>query len=253
MLDQLVSRLKQHLPGEIVGYPSIPTTMDLARGIAEADRLSQGLLGIVIAGEQTAGRGRQGRVWSSKSGAGLYCSISYRFEQGIQDVARLPLYVGVAICRVLRRFSSEVSLKWPNDLVTKNGRKLGGILVEGVPGSAGTTSVVIGFGINFNGILEAPAIALSELTGTTIDYPSLAEEIIRGVVSICEEITSSELLEEYRSYNILQGREISYLQKDEERTGTVTGVREDGALILSDETGATTYLFSGEVHLRRWS
>src|SRR6185436_12456622 len=93
---------------------------------------------LLLAHEQTAGRGRRGRRWHSAPGAGLTFSLSARLER----LAGLPLVAGVATARALRALgAAAVELKWPNDLVA-DGAKLGGILVQTRGGLA-----VIGIGI----------------------------------------------------------------------------------------------------------
>ena len=84
----------------------------------------------ILAGEQTAGRGRQGRSWVSDRGLGLYATVVW-FPR-TEHLQTLPLLVGVGLTRGLRSLGCEAGLKWPNDLLDR-GRKIGGILVSAIP------------------------------------------------------------------------------------------------------------------------
>jgi BirA family biotin operon repressor/biotin-[acetyl-CoA-carboxylase] ligase len=104
---------------------------------------------------QTAGRGRRGRNWTAIAGGSLTFSLGWRFEQGAAHLAGLPLAVGVAMARALEASGyGNIELKWPNDLVHRQG-KLGGILIELSGDALGPSLAVIGVGLNVR--LSAPA------------------------------------------------------------------------------------------------
>src|SRR5262245_2998906 len=107
---------------------------------------------LLVAGEQTAGRGRRGRRWHSAPGAGLTFSLSRRVRRPARELAALSLVTGVAVARALRGLGVPVELKWPNDLVA-GGAKLGGILVE-TRAAGRDTLAVFGIGINCRGAEE---------------------------------------------------------------------------------------------------
>lgn len=101
---------------------------------------------VVIAGEQTAGKGTKGRTWHSPAGQGLYASIILRPRR--KDISLLPLVAGVACADAIREAAGlEVRLKWPNDIIWKNG-KLGGILCEGAFLGSSSSYAVLGIGLN---------------------------------------------------------------------------------------------------------
>ena len=98
----------------------------------------------VVAGEQTAGRGRHGRDWISDSGVGLWSSTLVR---STDRLARLPLLAALAVVDVARDVGAMAwNIKWPNDVLDSSGRKVAGILVEGVGADSGTA--VVGIGLN---------------------------------------------------------------------------------------------------------
>lgn len=109
---------------------------------------------LLLADEQTAGRGRRGRRWHSAPGAGLTFSFALALRRPLRELAALPLVAGVAVARALHALGvTRAALKWPNDIVV-DGAKLGGILVE-TRSHGGAVKAVIGVGINLR---EADAL-----------------------------------------------------------------------------------------------
>ncbi|MFC0251438.1 biotin--[acetyl-CoA-carboxylase] ligase [Massilia consociata] len=102
---------------------------------------------LLIAENQTAGRGRAGRSWLSSSEHSLTFSLAWKFDGGPQQLSGLPLAVGVALGEALGQLGVQVQLKWPND-VLKDGAKLAGILIETQAAPGGGIWAVIGIGLN---------------------------------------------------------------------------------------------------------
>jgi BirA family biotin operon repressor/biotin-[acetyl-CoA-carboxylase] ligase len=128
-------------------FETVPSTNDAARALA----LQGAVHGTaVLAREQTRGRGTKGRVWHSPAGLGLYSSFILRGPGGgpLPLPHLVPLAAGLAASdAVLETSGVECGLKWPNDIV-HGGKKLGGILSEGVSGGAGGDFAVVGIGLN---------------------------------------------------------------------------------------------------------
>jgi BirA family transcriptional regulator, biotin operon repressor / biotin---[acetyl-CoA-carboxylase] ligase len=115
----------------------------------------------VSADVQTAGRGQRGRRWHAQTGDALLLSVGWHFAQS-QRLEGLSLAIGVAAARATSRFSSDrITLKWPNDLLIDDERKLGGILVETVTNALGERIAAIGIGIN----VRVPELAEFERIG----------------------------------------------------------------------------------------
>lgn len=129
------------------------STNDVAKRLAE-EGAEDGT--VVIAGEQTGGRGTKGRGWHSARGLGLYASVILRPRR--RDIALVPAAAGVAAAQAIRRAAGvTVRLKWPNDLVWR-GRKIGGILTESAFRGPEAVHVIVGLGLNLNhGPLDFPA------------------------------------------------------------------------------------------------
>jgi biotin-[acetyl-CoA-carboxylase] ligase BirA-like protein len=126
--------------------PCAGSTNDEVRSLAEAGA-PDGT--IVIAGRQTAGRGRMGRAWHSAEGRGLYLSVLLRPTEPIEWIGRYALTAAVGACSACRAVAGpEVRIKWPNDLLA-GGAKLGGILAEARSGPGGH-ELAVGFGVNLN-------------------------------------------------------------------------------------------------------
>jgi BirA family biotin operon repressor/biotin-[acetyl-CoA-carboxylase] ligase len=122
---------------------SCSSTNDAAKALAQ-EGAEEGT--IVIADEQTGGRGTKGRTWHSPPGRGLYASVILRPRR--KDISLLPLVAGVACVEAIQEAAGlEVRLKWPNDIVWKSG-KLGGILCEGAFLGSFSSHAVVGIGLN---------------------------------------------------------------------------------------------------------
>jgi len=229
--------------------------MDPARGILDENR-TPGLVGVVVAEEQTEGRGRQGRSWSSTRGSGIYCSIAYNFRGEVRNL--LPLAAGVGIAVTLREYSPVVGLKWPNDIIVRKpvaGRfKLGGILVE-TTGREGIFAAVIGFGVNLSGSIGEVGISLEELTLKPFDAAELLVQLITAVDRGAKQIASGRgdlILSRFEELDLLRGREIRFRAGEgEEREGRVLGLAGDGALRVLSSRGEES-LYSADVHLLEW-
>lgn len=199
----------------LIAVRRVDSTNDLAR------RLIDGQLGrsspvapcAVVAWEQSRGRGRQGRSWSSPPGGGAWVTMTTPLD-GDDDPGALPLLLAVAVCRTLRRLPIPgCGLKWPNDVMVGE-RKLGGLLVEGLSTGMRPRAAVLGFGVNYRdpgssgsrvgprGGGEAPASAAAVLDEVAAP-PSLAALVRRLVGEVTGELRRGvsarpELVEEYR-------------------------------------------------------
>jgi len=211
----------------------------------------------VVAGAQTAGRGRRGRSWLSPRGAGLYASVVFR-PPVLSPV--LTLMSGVALAEAIRcRVGLAVVLKWPNDLVVKRGvnRKLGGILAEAGASPTGFEYVVVGFGINL-----LAAANLSALSDTATSIESECGEVV-PLADLLVEVLAA--LAVWRA-TMIDGRMNAILSRwrtlspssiaspveldgpSGVRRGTTAGIDADGALLVR-VNGTTERIVSGEV---RW-
>ena len=176
---------------------------------------------IIVAESQTAGRGRLGRSFVSPEKTGIYLSIIYAPEGGITNPARLTACIAVAICRALRKlYGIEAQIKWINDIFYK-GKKICGILAEGVANfeSGIIESAVVGIGINIRENQEAFGQELSKTAGAiegcekkaSVSRSSLAAEIAGQVLKIYEEDKKNHktVIDEYRQLSFLLGQTLT--------------------------------------------
>jgi BirA family transcriptional regulator, biotin operon repressor / biotin---[acetyl-CoA-carboxylase] ligase len=194
---------------------------------------------LVTAGEQLAGRGRQGRTWSAPPGRALLCSVVLR------DPPRLlPLLAGVAVAEVASSAGAPAQVKWPNDVLI-DGRKVAGILVEGRPQERWA---VVGIGLN---VALAPDDFPPELrvTAATLGLaPADVEPTLATLLEVLERWLAQSpeaVLEAVRARDALRGHTISWSGGE----GTAGGIDGDGRLMIRTGDGRRVALDAGEVHL----
>lgn len=229
----------------LIRLPTVSSTMDLLHGLA-ADGAEAGT--VVVAGEQTAGRGSRGRGWRSPPG-GLWLSALFR-PRVAAGVELFGLRIGLAVAVAVEALDPNVPVlvKWPNDLMVGD-RKLGGILCEARWQGDSLAWVVAGVGINVaNPIpdeLAGVATALAErLPGVT---PGLVEPevtaCLRALDAGFERLGPAELAG-LRDRDWLHGRRLRAPVP-----GTASGISDDGALLVRADSGATTAVRAGTVEL----
>lgn len=212
----------------------------------------------VIAGRQTAGKGRLGRSFHSPAGTGVYMSILLRLPCSPDSLMHLTCAAAVAACNAVEKASGiRPGIKWTNDLVV-SGKKLGGILTELVTDKNGTCAIV-GIGINCRQMPgdfppEIADMACSLATcGVKDASPSVvAAALVEAVEAVSRElITGKEkLLKQYKSDCITLGKEVCIPQGDTAVHARATDIDENGALLVSYADGRTETVRFGEVSVR---
>lgn len=217
---------------------------------------------IVVANQQTAGRGRLGKTWQSYTGCGLYVSIVLRPRLALQHLSRITLAAGVALAETVARFTNVTPmLKWPNDLLL-NGHKCGGILTESDVRNSQAPLVVIGIGVNVNSPLggygshlRVKAGALNDCVDTDCTRAELLEYLIPAVleaVRTLEEGRFQDILCRWRQYDYTKGKELTWLTAgDEVVVGVCDGISDEGLLFITDASGERHEVLSGDVQLSR--
>ncbi|MGE3275574.1 MAG: biotin--[acetyl-CoA-carboxylase] ligase [Vicinamibacterales bacterium] len=243
------------LPLAVSWLPAVTSTMDLvsAAAVAGAD---EGL--VLVADEQTAGRGRRGRAWSSPPGAGLYLSLLLRPPLPVGDtLALLTLAAGVGVAAGVREATGLApGLKWPNDLMIAR-RKLAGILAEGIGMGAPGQAVVLGIGVNVQPAayppdVEARATSLEGELGRAIDRGLLLAAILHGVSDRYVDLMAGragDILQAWRAAAPRAvGAAVEWDTPAGARTGVTAGVDDTGALLVRTSAGVER-IIAGEV---RW-
>ncbi len=191
----------------------------------------------VVAGEQTAGRGRHGRSWISDPGAGLWSSTIIR---ALENPTRLPLLAALAVVDVAYDLGGvSWSIKWPNDVLDSRGRKVAGILVEGSCGGSDGTAAVVGIGLNVERPPQEFAQAGSwvDETGTSPDRSELLAGLLIALHARVHQPWDIAL-DDYRVLCRTLGARVHVaLPGGEEFEGVGVDVNESGHLVV--DTGQT--------------
>jgi BirA family biotin operon repressor/biotin-[acetyl-CoA-carboxylase] ligase len=199
------------------------STLDVAHRLA-ADGAPSGTL--VIANEQTAGRGRGGKSWKSAAGAGLWLTLIERPKDS-SGLGVLSLRIGIAAAEALDRFAAEpIRLKWPNDLYIERS-KLAGILVEARWREQSVEWIAIGLGINVKPPGEVPGAAWLEPGTTRIEVLGDLIPALRTAARAAGFLTDAEL-EEFNARDMARGRNCV-----EPALGRVAGITAGGELLIA--------------------
>ncbi|KQQ92001.1 biotin--[acetyl-CoA-carboxylase] ligase [Massilia sp. Leaf139] len=222
--------------------------------LARAPTLTVPLL--LVARNQTAGRGRAGRSWLSSSEGSLTFSLAWRFEGGLQRLSGLPLAVGVALAETLERLGVQVDLKWPND-VLQGGAKLAGILIETQTAQNGGVWAVIGIGLN----LVLPDELEAQIGRSAASLPWLARmerdalmaALLDGLAGVLREFERTGFAAFAARWNLRhawQGELVTILDGGAVlHEGLAAGVDDAGRLLLDTLDGRIAVL-AGDVSLR---
>ena len=252
-----VERLSSKLTCCVVGreihlYEELESTMDEAKGMAE-DGAPEGA--VVIAEAQTSGRGRFDRTWISAPGKDLVFSVVFR-----PDAAQAP-YINMAAALSVRTVVADVtglnaSIKWPND-VKLAGRKVAGILIEGMVSRESIEYTVLGVGLNVNSNpASSPEIAetatsIYRETGTMFDRTDFLMQALHDLDRRYALIKDGQSMkQEWATQLETLGQRVVVRWRDRVEEGTATGVDEMGNLVIAREDGTTKTVVAGEVTLQ---
>ncbi|HWP59458.1 MAG TPA: biotin--[acetyl-CoA-carboxylase] ligase [Candidatus Acidoferrales bacterium] len=212
---------------------------------------------VVLAEEQTQGRGRLGRTWFSPPHANLYFSVLLRPPFPAGRAPQITLMAAVALAETLHPLLGDApEIKWPNDIVVR-GKKLAGILTESACAADRIKFAILGIGINVNltpGALPEPlrarATSLRELSGVPWDRNKLAALLIQGLDRCYKELTQrgfGEMAARWERYFALKDRRVEVRMTDEVLRGVAAGIDADGALLVRERSGTLRRVLAGDV------
>lgn len=200
---------------------------------------------LVLASQQTEGRGRRGRRWESPPGAGLYYSLTLEVPWGMQNIAALSPITALSVCSALEKLGvNKLELKWPND-VLGDARKLSGILLESLK-IEDCLFIVIGVGVNLNlpgatkCVIGQPVTDVKELLGSDFDVDRLAAGITAQLlanISCFGENGFSEFVADWNDRDAYLGKQVRVRLNGSVIQGEVQGVNALGELKLRTESG----------------
>lgn len=242
-------------------YPLLDSTNQEAKRLA-ADGAPHGTL--VVAEEQSAGRGRLGRSFFSPRGCGIYLSLLVRpscIGLTTADTVLLTTASSVAVARAVSQvLHKELDIKWVNDLYFQ-GKKVCGILTEGVADmETGTIdSVIIGIGVNYKEPPEGYPQELRPIVTALLTAEEgdrcrcknlLTAAVCRQLLTMLSEIPSREFLQEYKERSLILGRPITVISTQGSREATALDFTRDGGLKVRFDDGSETTLTTGEISIR---
>jgi BirA family biotin operon repressor/biotin-[acetyl-CoA-carboxylase] ligase len=215
-------------------HAAVPSTMDVAAALAR-DGATHGL--VVIADEQTSGRGRRGTHWASPPGAGLYFSfVAKPSNEPANGLSLLTLAAGVAVREGIAAATGfSPDLKWPNDLIVGR-RKLAGILAEGMALGTPDQAVIVGVGINLQPAAYPPDVSARATSvegelGRTIERGPLLAAVLAALWDRLVQLAQSpgDILQAWR---LASPSAIGTRVEWDGRSGTTAGIDDAGALLV---------------------
>lgn len=243
----------------IISYKTVESTNDIAYELAEKG-INEGT--VIMAEEQSKGKGRHGRQWVSPSKGGIYMSCIMRPEISPNEIPRITLLAAIAAAEAIREATSlEVLIKWPNDIII-DGRKLCGILTEMKAQQDSVDFVVVGMGINVNtpvSQLPKGASSLKEELRRRGERNMLSRvELAKKILEKLEEyynLMKSEgfepIIDIWKGLSAMLGSRVKVILPNRSFEGTAHDITPDGALIVRLETGVMERISSGDVVMVR--
>ncbi|WOV89083.1 biotin--[acetyl-CoA-carboxylase] ligase [Sporosarcina oncorhynchi] len=252
-------KLKTKSYGRIVDYYESCATTQLIAHDAAQNGAADGTL--VVSEEQTAGKGRLSRPWSSAAGKGIWMSLIIRPSLMPQEAPQMTLVAAVAIVRAIEEIVGlEATIKWPNDIMI-DGKKITGILTELQSDPDRVKAIIIGIGMNINhDIDDFPeeiqdiATSLKLKTGKVTDRARLIAEILSFLELYTEMYVKHgfgpiKLL--WEGYSNTAGKRIKAVMLNETVEGIALGISEEGLLEVKMDDGTIKGIYSADIIIEK--
>ena len=255
--EEVASRLQTERMGRQIRYFSrIDSTNQYAKRIAE-EGAPDGTL--IIADEQTAGKGRSGRTWVTPPAEAIAFTLLLRPKLSPDRISMVTLVMGLAVTNAVNSlYGVSAGIKWPNDVVIK-GRKLCGILTEMSAEVRQVNYIVIGVGINAN-LTSFPeeireiATSLKLELGRDINRAELIARVMAEFERLYAEFEAQgdlgAVMQEYNELCLNADSKVRVLDPNGEYTGTSRGINSMGELLVETEDGKMQEVYAGEVSVR---
>ena len=226
-------------------YPELSSTMDTARDLA---RKNCPEFSVVVAGQQTAGRGRLNRQWLSDDG-GLYFTVVLRPDMAVPISSRVNFLASLTMARILReRFQIEAVVKWPNDILVDE-RKLSGMLSELEAEAERVSFINVGMGINVNNDpagVEPAAISLKTLLRREVSRIKLLAAFLDELETRLKNEDFENIVSDWKQYTITLQRRVRIVTRKETWEGLALDVDDNGALIVKLDDGTLKTILYGD-------
>jgi len=219
----------------LLDLDTVDSTNNYAMDLIRDNKAHDGLA--VLARHQTHGKGQRGKIWLDAEGESINCSVI--IQPGYYKMAHPFHLVALTACALRKVMEATirhpVEIKWPNDIYV-NDKKAAGILIESVTRGRDWQWAVIGFGINVNQSVFSPEIqnpvSLRQLSGKTYDIKRLTEDCLNILSTYLNHKNFSEIFSSYNKYLYKRGQEVTLQHKEEIFTEILSGVDENGSLLL---------------------
>ncbi|MCF8008577.1 MAG: biotin--[acetyl-CoA-carboxylase] ligase [Halanaerobiales bacterium] len=257
-IDKVKGDLQNNFITDIIYFDSVASTNQTALNFDSNSR-SNGI--VIIADEQTKGRGRLDRKWFSPKGKGLWFSIIISSFKDIEYINLLTFIAGLAVNKTFKSMKIDTDLKWPNDIMYKN-KKICGILAQFKSTGNKVKKVVVGIGINVNQDsfpvdLKKFSISLKNIKGNKVDRAKLLTEILNNF-SIYFKLFNNK---EYKKVTGMWKKEMKLLNKNvvikksngNRINGTVIDITDKGELVLKKEDGSIKTYIAGDISIDKKS
>jgi BirA family biotin operon repressor/biotin-[acetyl-CoA-carboxylase] ligase len=251
---------------DIIYLATVDSTNDYAKKIA-AENEKEGA--VIIAGDQTKGRGRLGRHWSSGEHKGVWMSVILKPDIPSERIQIITLAAAVAVVKTIKNlYGIETGIKWPNDIIL-DGKKVCGILTEMNCEADRINYIVVGIGLNvcmekadFPKGYREKATSLLIYSNKNKDKHKLMQkfarsEIIKRILVELEDayikLNKNEIagiIKEWKNFSVTLGREVKVISRNSEFSCIAKDISEDGKLVVECPNGSVKYISSGEVSVR---
>ena len=253
----IVPLLSQALKGHrVIAHKTIDSTNLEAKRIVNEDPTFEG---VILSEEQTKGRGRLGRVFYSPSESGLYMSLVLRPVADLDNATLITTAAAVAVCQAIETLTGKKpQIKWVNDIFL-DGRKVCGILTEGIMDMESRTigTIILGIGLNFREPETDFPDEIQSIAGTLFDKKNAAvtrnqmvAEILNRFYLLYPDLVKRSYLDEYRKRCFVLGEQVTFPQGNETIEAKAIAIDNDGGLVVALPNGKTKILTFGEISIK---
>ena len=242
------SKITAESPGgvETVYYKSIDSTNTQAKRLLKEGKKPPFL---VVAGQQTAGRGRQGKSFFSPDKTGIYMSLVIEEDKNT-DFVKMTAAAAVSVCMAIEALTDKKpEIKWVNDIFLGE-KKICGILCESVIDGNSSVPVIIGIGLNVTTSQFPDGLENAGSLSAAVSHSALTGEITKNLLRLSKSDISA-FIDYYRSRSMLIGKEIVFFENGKECEALAVGVDENCALTVKTKSGEIKKLNSGEITVRQ--
>ncbi|WP_288925936.1 biotin--[acetyl-CoA-carboxylase] ligase [uncultured Trichococcus sp.] len=253
----IVPLLSEALKGHrVIAHKTIDSTNLEAKRIVNEDPTFEG---VILSEEQTKGRGRLGRVFYSPSESGLYMSLVLRPVADLDNATLITTAAAVAVCQAIETLTGKKpQIKWVNDIFL-DGRKVCGILTEGIMDMESRTigTIILGIGLNFREPETDFPDEIQSIAGTLFDKKNAAvtrnqmvAEILNRFYLLYPDLVKRSYLDEYRKRCFVLGEQVTFPQGNETIEAKAIAIDNDGGLVVALPNGKTKILTFGEISIK---